>query len=156
MCVAVVAVVVVVSVGVIKDQTVHWNYRQIADVLWKAVQRDGFLFRLRNRTASASRHVQTCVIAFSMTHNDSMVHAVRAYMIALEKRLLLLGVTKCVSTSDAPALSPNIVIASGSPPNALMFRRTHRMASRVSCRPKFPLLPSGVELTGVCVCGVCV
>ena len=46
-------------------------------------------------------------------------------MIAPVNRLLDRGATRWVSTSDAPALSPNIVILDGSPPNAFMLRCTY-------------------------------
>eukprot|EP00037_Helgoeca_nana_P014283 m.132938 g.132938 ORF g.132938 m.132938 type:complete len:346 (-) comp22480_c0_seq2:167-1204(-) len=37
-----------------------------------------------------------------------------------------------------------MVTFAGSPPNAAIFRRTHRNASRVSCIPKLPAVPSDV------------
>jgi len=39
------------------------------------------------------------------------------------------------AVEPAPAEQPSIVICFGLPPNAAMFSRTHRSASRWSCSP---------------------
>eukprot|EP00964_Phaeocystis_antarctica_P151091 scaffold118650_cov62-Phaeocystis_antarctica.AAC.6 len=61
---------------------------------------------------------------------------------AREKRRAERGAARCVSTMDAPALSPQMATRAASPPNAAALRATQRRASRESCRPKLPAEPS--------------
>jgi len=58
------------------------------------------------------------------------------------KRPLDLGETMCQHTDDAPALFPNSVTLSGSPPKRCMYFLTHWRASRWSSRPMLPWISS--------------